>query len=101
VNAADPLEGKPLRYLIGTDIPDLGREGEITEVSYSTIKPTARGISVKYCNLFDEEKFAALHMSACGVVSRVTPVHTSVRRAPIPNEGWSPPGTQSASPHPA
>jgi hypothetical protein len=54
-SAANPLEGKPLRYLIGTDIPGLGREGEITEVSYSAIKPTARGISVKYCNLFDEE----------------------------------------------
>ena len=23
--------------------------------------------------------FAALHMSACGIVSRVTPVHTAVR----------------------
>lgn len=54
-SATNPLEGKPLRYLIGTDIPGLGREGEITEVSYSAIKPTARGISVKYCNLFDEE----------------------------------------------
>jgi hypothetical protein len=54
-SAANPLEGKPLRYLIGTDIPGLGREGEITEVSYSAIKPTARGISVKYCNLLDEE----------------------------------------------
>jgi hypothetical protein len=50
VSAANPLEGKPLRYLIGTDIPDLGREGEITEVSYSTIKPTARGISIKCCS---------------------------------------------------
>jgi hypothetical protein len=54
-SAANPLEGKPLRYLIGTDTSGLGREGEITEVSYRTIKPTARGISVKYCNLFDEE----------------------------------------------
>jgi hypothetical protein len=53
--AANPLEGKPLRYLIGTDISGPGREGEITEVSYSTIKPTARGITIKYCNLFDEE----------------------------------------------
>jgi hypothetical protein len=29
LSTANPLEGKPLRYLIGTDIPGLGREGEI------------------------------------------------------------------------
>jgi hypothetical protein len=54
-NAINPLEGKPLRYLIGIDFSGRSDEGEITEVSYNTTKPTARGISVKYCNLFDEE----------------------------------------------
>jgi hypothetical protein len=54
-NVINPLEGKPLRYLIGIDFSGRSDEGEITEVSYNTTKPRARGISVQYCNLFDEE----------------------------------------------
>lgn len=54
-SGAGRLEGKPLRYLIGTDVSGLGHDGEITEVSYSATTPTAYGVSIKYCNLFDEE----------------------------------------------
>jgi len=52
--ADNPLAGKQLRYLIGTD--SLGRAGddEIVEVSYDTSRPARRGISIAYCNLFDE-----------------------------------------------
>lgn len=50
-----PLEGKPLRYLIGTDGPGPGSDDEITEVAYTVTWVPARGIAVKYCNLFDEE----------------------------------------------
>ena len=48
------LEGKPLRYLIGTDGTASGRDDEVTVVSYSRTQPAKRGISVAYCNLFDE-----------------------------------------------
>jgi hypothetical protein len=48
------LEGKPLRYLIGTDGTASGRDDAVTVVSYSTTQPAKRGISVAYCNLFDE-----------------------------------------------
>ena len=48
------LEGKPLRYLIGTDSAGPGRDDEATVVSYSTPQPAKRGISIAYCNLFDE-----------------------------------------------
>jgi hypothetical protein len=48
------LRGKPLRYLIGTDRSGGGRDGEVTVVSYSTSEPARRGVSVAYCNLFDE-----------------------------------------------
>ena len=50
----DALEGKPLRYLIGTEASGPGRDDEVTEVSYSTTQPARRGISIAYCNLFDE-----------------------------------------------
>lgn len=51
---ANALEGKPLRYLIGTEASWPGREDEVTVVSYSTSQPARRGISIAYCNLFDE-----------------------------------------------
>ena len=50
----DALAGKPLRYLIGTEASGPGRDDEVTEVSYSTTQPARRGISIAYCNLFDE-----------------------------------------------
>jgi hypothetical protein len=48
------LEGKPLRYLIGAQGPGPGRDDEVTVVSYDTTQPAKRGISIAYCNLFDE-----------------------------------------------
>jgi len=51
---ANPLAGKPLRYLIGTDSTGRGGDAEVTMVSYSATHPAQRGISIAYCNLFDE-----------------------------------------------
>jgi hypothetical protein len=51
--APNPLAGKPLRYLIGTKASGPGRDDEVTEVSYAAA-PAKRGISIAYCNLFDE-----------------------------------------------
>jgi hypothetical protein len=51
--AANVLAGKPLRYLIGTGAAGAGRDDEVTEVAYSAA-PVKRGISIAYCNLFDE-----------------------------------------------
>ena len=48
-----PLAGKPLRYLIGADNPGNGSGSEITEVPYGA-PPVKFGISIAYCNLFDE-----------------------------------------------
>jgi lysozyme family protein len=56
---AHELEGLPLRYLIDTDTYGSGRDGEIVEVSYDATGKPARGISVKYCNLFDEKNTGA------------------------------------------
>ena len=53
-NAVDALAGKPLRYLIGTDASGPGNEDVVTEVSYDTAEPARHGISIAYCNLFDE-----------------------------------------------
>ena len=51
--AASTLAGKPLRYLIGAKTPGPGRDGEVTEVPYGA-EPVKLGISIAYCNLFDE-----------------------------------------------
>jgi len=49
----NPLAGKPLRYLIGADGSGPGQDGAVTVVPYDC--PQCRlGISVAYCNLFDE-----------------------------------------------
>jgi hypothetical protein len=53
VPAANFLEGKPLRYLIGADGAGQGREDEVTVASYDA-SPAKHGISIGYCNLFDE-----------------------------------------------
>jgi hypothetical protein len=55
----NPLAGKPLRYLIGTDDPGPGQDGEIIEVGYDVTAPPARGIGIAYCNLFDERNTGA------------------------------------------
>jgi hypothetical protein len=52
--AANPLAGKPLRYLIGADDPGEGADNIITEVGYDS-GPVKRGVSIGYCNLFDEK----------------------------------------------
>jgi hypothetical protein len=48
------LAGRPLRYLIGSEAAGLGRDDAVTEVSYSATAPVKHGISIAYCNLFDE-----------------------------------------------
>lgn len=53
--SANPLAGKRLRYLIGSDASRSGGDDEVTEVSYTTSAPARRGISIAYCNLFDEK----------------------------------------------
>lgn len=49
----NPLSGKPLRYLIGADSVGQGRDGEVVVVPYGK-SAVRHGISVGYCNLFDE-----------------------------------------------
>jgi hypothetical protein len=51
---ANLLTGRPLRYLIGASTSGPGRDDEVTVVSYSATEPVKRGISIAYCNLFDE-----------------------------------------------
>jgi len=53
VPPANFLEGKPLRYLIGADGVGQGREDEVTVSPYDA-GPATHGISIGYCNLFDE-----------------------------------------------
>src|SRR5262245_52575143 len=50
----NPLAGKPLRYLIGTESAGPGRDDAVTMVAYGTSAPVRHGISIAYCNLFDE-----------------------------------------------
>lgn len=49
------LAGKEFRYLIGADVPGIGSTTAITVVGYDINKPVPYGISVGYCNLFDEK----------------------------------------------
>jgi hypothetical protein len=51
---ANLLTGRRLRYLIGASTPGLGRDDDVTVVSYNATEPVKRGISIAYCNLFDE-----------------------------------------------
>ena len=48
------LEGKPLRYLIGGDDSEEGKDDEVIELSFDADAPPKRGIGIKYCNLLDE-----------------------------------------------
>jgi hypothetical protein len=52
---SSPLSGKKLRYMIGAENPGKGRSGEILEVSYDWSKPLPAGITIAYCNLFNEK----------------------------------------------
>jgi hypothetical protein len=54
-DSANPLEGKLLRYLIGTDKPGAGSKDKVIEVAYRVQRPPAKGLAIAYCNLFDEE----------------------------------------------
>jgi hypothetical protein len=54
-NTATPLSGKKLRYKIGAEHPGKGRDGEIVEVGYDWSKPLPVGITIAYCNLFNEK----------------------------------------------
>jgi hypothetical protein len=51
----NPLEGRPLRYLIGGNDSYPGRSDEVVELSYDARKLPAAGIGIKYCNLFLEK----------------------------------------------
>ena len=53
VSIMNPLAGKTLRYLIGASSAGDGHSEEVTEVPYGA-KPAKHGISIAYCNLFDE-----------------------------------------------
>jgi hypothetical protein len=53
--SGNPLAGKRLRYLIGATGAAAGRDGEVTEVSYDAREPARRGVSIAYCNLFDQK----------------------------------------------
>jgi hypothetical protein len=50
-----PLAGKKLRYVIGAENPGKGRDGEIVEVGYDWSMPLFLGITIAYCNLFNEK----------------------------------------------
>ena len=52
---ANALTGRPLRYLIGASTSGPGHDDDVTVVSYSATEPVRRGISIAYCNLFDEK----------------------------------------------
>jgi len=51
----NPLNGKPLRYLIGADRVGMGKPDAITEVGYDIDKQLSYGITAAYCNLFNEK----------------------------------------------
>lgn len=55
IQAAETLQGMPLRYLIGKDGNDPGKDGAITEPGYDATKVPAHGIGVRYANLFCEK----------------------------------------------
>src|SRR5208337_1811666 len=54
-NSSNQLAGKKLRYKIGADHPGKGNADEIVEVGYDWEKPLQLGISIAYCNLFNEK----------------------------------------------
>ena len=57
-SATGRLTGKPLRYLIGAPSVGPGRDDAVTVVPYDS-KPVKRGVSIGYCNLFDETNSGA------------------------------------------
>jgi hypothetical protein len=65
------LSGKPLRYLIGAPSAEPGRSDAVTVVPYDG-KPVKHGISIGYCNLFDETNSGAYgpYLRASGTAAR-------------------------------
>ena len=57
--ATGGLTGKRLRYLIGATSAGPGRDDAVTVVPYDATKPVKRGVSIGYCNLFDETNSGA------------------------------------------
>jgi hypothetical protein len=54
-HSSSALSGTKLRYKIGTDNPGKGRHGEIVEVGYDWGKPLPAGLTIAYCNMFNEK----------------------------------------------
>ncbi|HEY7664723.1 MAG TPA: hypothetical protein VH934_16520 [Xanthobacteraceae bacterium] len=52
---SNPLAGKKLRYMIGTDNPGKADADEVVEVGYDREKPVPGSPSIAYCNLFNEK----------------------------------------------
>lgn len=55
IQAAEILQGTPLRYLIGKDGNDPGKDGAITVTGFDSTKVPAHGVGVKYGNLLCEK----------------------------------------------
>jgi hypothetical protein len=51
----NPLQGLSLAYLIGRNEPGLGADGILTVAGYDATAPCTNGMSVGYCNLFNEK----------------------------------------------
>jgi len=54
LNGDNPLVNMTLRYLLGASSPGRGDEGVATVVAYDVERPVKHGVSIAYCNLFDE-----------------------------------------------
>jgi hypothetical protein len=52
--ARNPLEGKPLRYLIGSDADSFAGADDVVTVTPYGVARARRGVSIAYCTLFDE-----------------------------------------------
>jgi hypothetical protein len=74
-SAANPLEGKPLRYLIGKDGWSNGADGEVTEVGYDVTIRAPLGIGVKYVNLTAAQSPSPLPLSR----SRIYPTSATLK----------------------
>jgi hypothetical protein len=53
--SSNPLTGKKLRYLIGAENPGEERDGEIIEAGFDWSKPLPAGMTIAYCDLFNEK----------------------------------------------
>jgi hypothetical protein len=74
---SNPLVGKKLRYMIGAENPGEGRDGEIIEVGYDWSKPLPAGMSIAYCNLFNEKYSEQSKQQRAGYGPYLTPSDTA------------------------